>query len=436
MSGKLKPYPQYKESDVEWLGEVPEHWVLDRIKSHFQIEKRISGSLDYDVLSITQKGIVVKDIDSGEGQLSMDYSKYQLIFKGEFGMNHMDLLTGYIDISKYNGVVSPDYRVFSIKNQIFNTNFYLYVFQTCYINKIFYKYGQGSSQLGRWRLPSEEFYGFRIPTPSPDEQTNIANYLDQQTAKIDKLVENYQKLITLSKEKRTALITHCVTKGLDPTVKMKDSGVKWLGKVPEGWSNVSLKHCFLINPRKSEIASHTNFDCSFIPMEKLKTDAIKLDLVKPIKEVYEGYNYFRDGDILMAKVTPCFENSNIAIANDLYNGIGFGSSEIYTLRPLTGVSTRYLFYRLQESTFMIMSTSEMTGAGGLKRVPQEYIANYIVSLPSPNEQTAIAKYLDQQTAKIDQTIEKAQQAIDLLKEKRTALITAVVTGKVDVRECV
>ena len=139
MSGKLKPYPQYKESDVEWLGEVPEHWVLDRIKSHFQIEKRISGSLDYDVLSITQKGIVVKDIDSGEGQLSMDYSKYQLIFKGEFGMNHMDLLTGYIDISKYNGVVSPDYRVFSIKNQIFNTNFYLHNYSDRYIHVCYFE---------------------------------------------------------------------------------------------------------------------------------------------------------------------------------------------------------------------------------------------------------------------------------------------------------
>nr|WP_225629979.1 restriction endonuclease subunit S [Cysteiniphilum sp. 19X3-34] len=204
-----------------------------------------------------------------------------------------------------------------------------------------------------------------------------------------------------------------------------------MGEVPEGWNNVSLKRCLLINPRKSEIASYTNFDCSFIPMEKLKTDVIKLDLVKSIKEVYEGYNYFRDGDILMAKVTPCFENSNIAIANDLYNGIGFGSSEIYTLRPLTDVSTRYLFYRLQESVFMIMSISEMTGVGGLKRIPQEYVANYIVSLPPLNEQTTIAKYLDQQTAKIDQLIENYQKLIALSKEKRTALITHCVTKGLD-----
>ncbi|WHN66064.1 restriction endonuclease subunit S [Cysteiniphilum sp. QT6929] len=211
----LDPTIKMKDSGVEWLGEVPEHWIVDRVKSHFKIEKRISGSLDYDVLSITQKGIVVKDIDSGEGQLSMDYSKYQLIFKGEFGMNHMDLLTGYIDISKYNGVVSPDYRVFSIKNQIFNTNFYLYVFQTCYINKIFYKYGQGSSQLGRWRLPSEEFYGLRIPTPFLDEQMKISNYLDQQTAKIDQTIEKAERAIELLKEKRTALITAVVTGKVD-----------------------------------------------------------------------------------------------------------------------------------------------------------------------------------------------------------------------------
>src|SRR5690606_38616440 len=106
-------YTKYKKSSISWVGEIPEHWQVKRLKHIFKIQKRIAGELGHNVLSITQNGIKIKDIDSGKGQLAMDYSKYQRIYAGEFGMNHMDLLTGYVDISKYNGVISPDYRVFS-----------------------------------------------------------------------------------------------------------------------------------------------------------------------------------------------------------------------------------------------------------------------------------------------------------------------------------
>lgn len=205
----------------------------------------------------------------------------------------------------------------------------------------------------------------------------------------------------------------------------KDSGVEWLGDVPSHWPLTRVKHVAELTPRKPVV--DRGLYCSFIPMEKLKIDFIVLDETRQIDAVYDGYTYFADGDILMAKVTPCFENKNIAIAKDLINKIGFGSSEIYTIRASNQVDKRFLFYRLQEDGFMDLAIGAMTGAGGLKRVPSETVANFIYALPVDEEQQKIANFLDHETGKIDTLIEKQQQLIKLLKEKRQAVISHAVT---------
>ena len=205
----------------------------------------------------------------------------------------------------------------------------------------------------------------------------------------------------------------------------KDSGVEWLGPVPAHWQLTQIKHIAELTPKKPII--NRDLQCSFVPMEKLKTDSVVLDEVKNISDVYDGYTYFRENDILMAKVTPCFENKNIAVANGLVNEIGFGSSEIYVLRGNERVSNRYLFYRLQEDGFMDIATAAMTGAGGLKRVPSDVVANFTASVPDVDEQQKIANFLDHETAKIDTLIEKQQQLIKLLTEKRQAVISHAVT---------
>lgn len=202
---------EFVDSDVEWIGKIPKHWEINRLKFLFKIRKRIANSLGYDVLSITQKGIKVKDIDSGEGQLAMDYSKYQLVFKGDFAMNHMDLLTGYIDISKFDGVTSPDYRVFTLEDTNCIPNYYLRLFQMCYHEKIFYAFGQGVSQLGRWRFPAENFNNFFVPLPPKDEQFQIVEYIETQTIKIDKAIELQQNYISKLKEYKASLIDSVVT---------------------------------------------------------------------------------------------------------------------------------------------------------------------------------------------------------------------------------
>jgi type I restriction enzyme S subunit len=210
-----------------------------------------------------------------------------------------------------------------------------------------------------------------------------------------------------------------------PYPEYEYSGSLLLGDVPEHWQLARVKYVAEITPKKPLV--NRSLDCSFIPMEKLKTDSIVLDESKQIDSVYDAYTYFADGDILMAKVTPCFENKNIAIAKGLINKIGFGSSEIYTIRASKKVDKRFLFYRLQEDGFMDLAIGTMTGAGGLKRVPSETVANYTYASPVVDEQQKIANFLDHETAKIDTLIDKQQQLIKLLKEKRQAVISHAVT---------
>lgn len=213
----LNPNVKMRDSGVEWIGVIPEHWGMKKVKYLFEIRKRISGELGYDILSVTQNGLKVKDIISGKGQLSMDYTKYQLVYPNDFVMNHMDLLTGYVDVSKWLGVTSPDYRVFTLTDSNSLNEYYLRIFQLGYQNKVFFGFGQGSSMLGRWRLPSDEFNNFYFPYPSKDEQIQIVDYLDIQTKEIDELVQLEQKKIELLKEYRQSLISEVVTGKLKVT---------------------------------------------------------------------------------------------------------------------------------------------------------------------------------------------------------------------------
>lgn len=207
----LDPKLKMKDSGVEWIGEIPEHWKVKRLKYVFRIVKRIAGELGHSVLSITQRGIKVKDINSGEGQLSMDYSKYQLIHSGEFAMNHMDLLTGYVDISKYEGVISPDYRVFQLIEENSAKDYLLLLLQMGYHNKTFYAHGRGVAMLGRWRFPSENFNNFLFPVPPKEEQEKIVSHVKLATIKVEKAIDLQKRQIEKLKEYKSSLIDAAVT---------------------------------------------------------------------------------------------------------------------------------------------------------------------------------------------------------------------------------
>lgn len=195
-----------------WFGEIPDTWKLMKLKYIFRIKKDIAGEEGYTVLSITQKGIKPKDLSKNEGQLAADYSNYQLVDPGDFAMNHMDLLTGWVDISQYSGVTSPDYRVFVLKKpNESNSRYYLYFMQMCYSNRIFYGLGQGVSGMGRWRLQADKFLNFFIPVPPLDEQREIADYLDSKCSEMDKLIEKNEAFVEELENYKKSLVYEYVT---------------------------------------------------------------------------------------------------------------------------------------------------------------------------------------------------------------------------------
>lgn len=201
-----------KDSGVDWIGDIPAHWTITKTKWMFEIVKRIYGKEDRDVLSITQRGIKVKDIESNEGQLAESYASYQVVNMNDFAMNSMDLLTGWVDCSPFEGVTSPDYRVFRFhtsKQQCHN--YYKYLFQMCYKSRIFYRLGQGVSNLGRWRLQADQFLNMQLPQPPIDEQEKIAAYLDNRTSEVEGLLADIHMQIEKLKQYRKIVINDAVT---------------------------------------------------------------------------------------------------------------------------------------------------------------------------------------------------------------------------------
>ncbi len=204
------------ESGVNWIGKVPLHWNIDKVKQHFKILKRIAGKEGYEVISITQQGLKIKDISTNEGQMAASYANYQFIYPGEYAMNHMDLLTGYMGLSDMFGVTSPDYRVFALTDtENCDPNYYLYVFQLGYKRKIFYGLGKGAANKGRWRMPAMNFKNYDIPVPPIEEQKKIVDKIRKYEDKIDFAIQKVNEQIALLQEYRTRLISDVVTGQID-----------------------------------------------------------------------------------------------------------------------------------------------------------------------------------------------------------------------------
>ena len=201
-----------KPSGEDWIGDVPEHWNITKLKWMFEIVKRIYGKEDRDVLAITQHGIKRKDMESNKGQYAESYGTYQVVNVNDFAMNSMDLLTGWVDCSRYEGVTSPDYRVFRFYEDEPQCHAYFtYLFQMCYTNRIFYRLGQGVSNLGRWRLQTDQFRNIKLPQPPVEEQERIAAYLDEKIRQIDAAVADITSQIQKLKDYRRILIHDAVT---------------------------------------------------------------------------------------------------------------------------------------------------------------------------------------------------------------------------------
>lgn len=207
----LDPNAPMKDSGVEWMGKINAEYDVRTIRSLFTIRKDIIGHEPDRVLSITQKGLRVKNIAENEGQMADSYAKYQIVRVGDFAMNHMDLLTGGIGIADVEGVTSPDYRVFAKKDPTYCSRYFLYVFESYYRNKIFYAFGQGAANMGRWRLPAQNFNKMLIPVPKVDDQYVLASHLDAKCAQIEQLISLKESKIEKLQQYKRSLIYEYVT---------------------------------------------------------------------------------------------------------------------------------------------------------------------------------------------------------------------------------
>jgi len=404
---KYKVYPGYIDIDVEWLERIPEHWGLRKFNYLFQIKKRIAKKLGFDVLSITQHGIKIKDIESGDGQLSSDYSKYQHVEKNDFAMNHMDLLTGFVDLSKFNGVTSPDYRVFTLIDSNSNIYYYLYLLQIGYKNKIFFPFGQGASQRGRWRLPSGEFKKFTAPLPPLKEQEQIASYIGIAVEKIDALIKNKEKLVDLLKERRQTIVykiihkqgvlkqrlEYVVEKKLRPVTRDPDVEYEALGVYNQGRG---LFH----KPLKSE----------------QELGASDFYWVQEGDLILSG-QFAWEGSIALAK-----KNEQNCIVSHRYPIIQ-GKKNV--------IDTEYLWaYFTTQAGGLILNEHSVGSAGRNRPLNINTLLKEKIPVPLITEQRKVANMV-----KVEQNIKiLIEKSIALLKEKRIALINAAVTGKIDVRE--
>jgi len=209
--------------------------------------------------------------------------------------------------------------------------------------------------------------------------------------------------------------------------------VEWLGKIPAHWDVKRLLYSCSLNPTKSELNGLSkDTEVSFLPMESIDENGdLILDKTRVIEEVYQGYTYFRDGDVIVAKITPCFENGKGAMCRNLLGSIGFGTTELHVLRPNKQTTSKFIFYLTKSQTFRVLGEAMMQGTAGQKRVPEDFIRNFTTALPPTPEQYAIADFLDHEAAKIDALVAKKERLIKLLQEKRTALITHAVARGLD-----
>ena len=425
----MKSYPNYKPSGVEWLGDIPDYWEMKKLKYELKSLNKYRVPL-----SSPERGAMKKrkyDYYGASGVIDkVDNYIFDepLLLIAEDGANLLmrNLPLAIIATGKY----WVNNHAHILKPYQGDLHFFAHLLETMRYDD----YISGSAQP---KLTQERLANIEIPVPPTKEQTAIANFLDCKSEQIDRFITNKEKLVELLKEQKTAIINKAVTKGIDPDVKLKSSDIEWLGDIPEHWEVKKLKYVSKINPGKDNSRYNKNSKelVTFLPMEQVSEDGIISNKIKKtISELWEGFTYFARNDVILAKITPCFENGKGAFLDKLETEIGFGTTEFHVLRANKNINPEFLHFLLKSSAFMTLGEKNMAGAGGQKRVPTSFVANYSFGLPPLLEQSDIADYIKTQISKIDAAITQAEKEIKLIKEYRQALIANAVTGKIDVRD--
>lgn len=433
----LPRYAAYKDSGVEWLGHIPEHWGTMQSRRMFAVRSEPALPTDRMLTASQKYGVLFQsDFMELEGRRVVE------VIMGTDSLKHVEpddfiismrSFQGGIEWCKLRGSTSFHYVMLRPVKHVWPPYFAHLLKSPTYIQAL-----RRTTDLIRdgQELRFSNFAQVDLPVVPLDEQKAIATFLDRETAKIDALIAEQEKLIALLAEKRQATIAQAVTKGLNPKAPMKDSGVAWLGKVPAHWDLVRLRRCVQLNPSKTENGDlDRGAEVSFLPMEAIGDDG-RLDLTRtrPICEVESGYSYFREGDVTIAKITPCFENGKGALMTGLVGGFGFGTTELIVVRPVAErVCSAFLSWLFRSPNFRREGEASMYGAGGQKRVPDDFVRELLWAIPPEAEQAAITAFLDSETVRLNDLRSESERAVALLKERRSALIAAAVTGQLDVR---
>ncbi|AXA57408.1 restriction endonuclease subunit S [Pseudomonas thivervalensis] len=428
-------YPAYRNSGVDFLGNIPESWNVTRIANVFE-ERKVFNHPDDLLLSIDRYRGIIKQSETGRKvRASQDRSGYKLIEPGQLGYNILNAFMGSIGVSKYRGIVSPAYAVARLRTEQESWYFH-YLLRTSLYQRQFNRFSYGI-MYERNRLYYDRFKIIPIPVPPKFDQDQIVVYLRAQDSRIARFIKAKRDLIALLTEQKQIIIEGAVTQGLDATMVKIDSGIDWIPRIPAHWEICKIKHVAVFNPSRSESAALRlgGESASFLPMECITTDG-KLQNVesRKVTEVWEGYTYFRRNDIVMAKITPCFENGKGGLLDALPTDVGFGTTEFIVLRAAAKrVRPAFLAKLLSLKTFRVLGADAMTGAAGQQRVPLDFVKNFRIALPSLDEQDQILSALETATVQQDAAIERIRSEIALVREYRDRLIADVVTGQMDVR---
>jgi type I restriction enzyme S subunit len=440
----LPRYPEYKDSGLAWLGDVPAHWNIQRIKDTTYLKGRVGWKgLTSDEYLEEGYAYLVTGTDFSNRFIS--WSECHCVERDRYEDDpFIQLRNGDLLITK-DGTIGKLALVKDLdRPACLNSGIFLVRPERSYITEYMYWVLSSSafsvfcdlSSFGSTiqHLYQNVFERFYFPIPLREEQSAIASFLDRETAKIDALVAEQEKLIALLKEKRQAVISHAVTKGLDPNVPMKDSGIEWLGEVPTHWEICHLKRMISLITDGAHVSPETDGGVyDFVSTKDVLDEAIDFEgALKTSPSSYEylvrtGCRPFR-GDLLFSKDGTI---GRTVVVRDDHEFVV--ASSLIIIRPTQGVLASQFLNYLCQADFVQQQVDRFVKGAGLPRLSIQNLLKVVGVFPPKSEQNEIALYLDEKTASYRALIKEAQSAVSLLQERRRALISAAVTGKIDVR---
>lgn len=431
----MRMYDNYSQYRDLWNKSIPSHWEVLPMYAVAQ-EKSICNCTELPLLSVYLDVGVIPFSAKAEKRTnvtSTDLSKYQRVDIGDFVLNNQQAWRGSVGVSFDTGIVSPAYIVLSMNDRL-NSRYANYLFRSRIMVDQYLINSKSVGSIQR-NIYWSALKRTRVIIPPIEEQNQIVKFLDWKVSAINKLISVKKNRVTAYKELRKAVIDQGILHGFKST-DTKDSGIYWLGEIPESWEVLSLKRICRANASIADIVkTKENSELvTFLPMENVtETGEIDCSIKKKVADVRTGFSSFAKGDVVVAKITPCFENGKGACLDDLDTDIGFGTTEFINLRPFEIVLSKYLYMITMTRPFRKLGEEVMTGSAGQKRVSVNYIKNFTLGIPSVEEQKSILAEIERRLVQIDKAIEIERGNIKNLQELKARIISDAVTGKIDVR---